>query len=52
MIQLLDALPKTTHKVVIHINNTNPILNPHSGPFAEMRARGIDVARDGMQFRV
>lgn len=52
MIQLLDALPNATRKVLIHINNTNPILDPHSAEHAVIRARGIEVARDGMQFQV
>jgi pyrroloquinoline quinone biosynthesis protein B len=52
MIQLLDALPTSTRKVLIHINNTNPILDPHSVEYAVLRTRGIDVARDGMQFQV
>jgi pyrroloquinoline quinone biosynthesis protein B len=52
MVQLLDALPTATRKVLIHINNTNPILDPHSAEHAVIRARGIEVARDGMQFQV
>ena len=52
MVQLLDALPTATRKVLIHINNTNPILDPHSAEYAVIRARGIEVARDGMQFQV
>ncbi|MGF6726404.1 phosphoribosyl 1,2-cyclic phosphodiesterase [Paraburkholderia sp. GAS41] len=30
----------------------NPILDPHSPEHAVIRARGIEVARDGMQFQV
>jgi pyrroloquinoline quinone biosynthesis protein B len=52
MVQWLDALPGTTRKVFIHINNTNPILDPHSAEYAVIRARGIEVARDGMHFQV
>jgi pyrroloquinoline quinone biosynthesis protein B len=52
MVQLLDGLPRATRKVLIHINNTNPILDPHSAEYAAIRARGIEVARDGMQFEV
>jgi pyrroloquinoline quinone biosynthesis protein B len=33
-------------------NNTNPILDPHSAEYAEIRARGIEVAHDGMLFQV
>lgn len=52
MVQVLDGLPSATRKVLIHINNTNPILDPHSAEHALIRARGIEVARDGMQFQV
>src|SRR5260370_28027402 len=34
MIQWLDTLPSTTRKVLTHINNTNPILDPHSAEHA------------------
>jgi pyrroloquinoline quinone biosynthesis protein B len=52
MVQWLDELPGTTRKVLIHINNTNPILDPNSAEYAVIRARGIEVARDGMLFQV
>ncbi|AOJ77154.1 pyrroloquinoline quinone biosynthesis protein PqqB [Burkholderia ubonensis] len=52
MIDWLDALPARTRKVLTHINNTNPILDPHSAEHARLRAHGIDVAHDGMQFQV
>jgi pyrroloquinoline quinone biosynthesis protein B len=34
-------------KILIHINNTNPILNEDSREYAEVRARGVEVAEDG-----
>lgn len=52
MIDWLDTLPARTRKVLTHINNTNPILDPHSVEHAHLRAHGIDVAHDGMQFQV
>jgi pyrroloquinoline quinone biosynthesis protein B len=52
MVHLLGMLPDATRKVLIHINNTNPILNPRSAEYAAIRARGIEVAHDGMQFQV
>ncbi|CAN0624971.1 Coenzyme PQQ synthesis protein B [Burkholderia multivorans] len=52
MIDWLDALPARTRKVLTHINNTNPILDPNSAEHACLRAHGIDVAHDGMQFQV
>ena len=49
MIAWLDQLPKTTRKILIHINNTNPILD-ESGPQRQtLSAHGIEVAFDGME---
>jgi len=48
MIEWLDKLPSTTRKVLIHINNTNPILNETGPERAELSAHGIEVAEDGM----
>jgi len=49
MITWLDQLPKTTRKILIHINNTNPILD-ESGPQRQtLSAHGIEVAFDGME---
>lgn len=49
MIEVLDALPANTRKVLIHINNTNPILREDSAERAELAAHGIEVAHDGME---
>lgn len=49
MLEWLDKLPHTTRKILIHINNTNPILNEDSPQRAELSARGIEVAFDGME---
>jgi pyrroloquinoline quinone biosynthesis protein B len=49
MIEWLDRLPKATRKILIHINNTNPILDEDSAERAELTRRGIDVAADGME---
>lgn len=48
----LDALPRSTRRILIHINNTNPILDEASAQRAELEARGIDVAYDGMRLEV
>lgn len=42
----------TPKKVLIHINNTNPILNENSSQFAELKANGVEVAYDGMQIEL
>ncbi|GAB3629657.1 pyrroloquinoline quinone biosynthesis protein PqqB [Pandoraea terrae] len=51
MIAELDALPSFgARKVLIHINNTNPILREDGPERAELARRGIEVAHDGMHF--
>lgn len=49
MLEWLDQLPATTRKVLIHINNTNPILDETSPQREELTRRGIEVAFDGME---
>ncbi len=48
MIEQLDALPSSVRKILIHINNTNPILREDSDERAVLTAHGIEVAFDGM----
>ncbi|WP_175690325.1 pyrroloquinoline quinone biosynthesis protein PqqB [Burkholderia anthina] len=47
MLDVLARLP-TPRKVLIHINNTNPILDERSDERAKLRRRNIEVAFDGM----
>jgi pyrroloquinoline quinone biosynthesis protein B len=47
MLEVLDAFPDQ-RKVLIHINNTNPILDEDSAERAELHRRGVEVAFDGM----
>ena len=47
MIEMLKPL-KAGRKVLIHINNTNPILNEDSPERRELETNGIEVAYDGM----
>jgi pyrroloquinoline quinone biosynthesis protein B len=49
MLEWFERLPPTTHKVLIHINNTNPILDEDSPQRAELSRRGVEVAWDGME---
>ena len=51
MIEVLNTL-KASKKVLIHINNTNPILNEDSPERAMLAAAGIEVAYDGMEIEV
>ncbi len=52
MLERLCKLPKTTRKVLIHINNTNPILDEHSLERAECERAGVEVAWDGMEIEL
>jgi pyrroloquinoline quinone biosynthesis protein B len=49
MLAWLDRLASNTRKILIHINNTNPILDETSAEFAELRKHEVEVARDGME---
>jgi pyrroloquinoline quinone biosynthesis protein B len=49
MLEWLARLPAGSRKILIHINNTNPILNERSPEFAELGRRGVEVARDGLE---
>ena len=49
MLEWLDRLPSGTRKILIHVNNTNPILDEDSAERAELRRRGVEVAWDGME---
>ncbi len=48
MIEVLAAHPRA-RKVLVHINNTNPILDEDSRERAELAAARIEVAHDGME---
>jgi pyrroloquinoline quinone biosynthesis protein B len=48
MIEVLDRFDKP-RKILIHINNTNPILDEDSPERAELAAHNIEVAYDGLE---
>ncbi len=48
---VLRAL-KAPRRIYLHINNTNPILDPASPERAEVDAAGIIVGEDGMEFEL
>jgi pyrroloquinoline quinone biosynthesis protein B len=52
MIEWLDKLPAHVRKVLIHINNTNPILDEISPQRQTLTAHGIEVAFDGMEIEL
>lgn len=51
MIEVLKPL-RARRKVLIHINNTNPILDEDSAERAQLHAAGIEVAFDGMEIEL
>ena len=51
MLEVLDGL-NVARKVLIHINNTNPILDEDSPERAEVERRGVEVAFDGMSIQL
>ncbi|KRB70555.1 pyrroloquinoline quinone biosynthesis protein PqqB [Noviherbaspirillum sp. Root189] len=51
MIEVLDAL-ESRRKILIHINNTNPILDEDSAERATLARHGIEVACDGMEINL
>lgn len=52
MLSWLAQLPGSTRRILIHINNTNPILDEDGPQYAELRAAGVEVAYDGMEIRL
>ena len=48
MIEWLGKLPAATKRMLIHINNTNPILDEDSAARAALTRAGIVVCEDGM----
>ena len=51
---MIDVLSRHAgaRKVLVHINNTNPILDEDSPERARLQAAGIEVAHDGMEIVV
>jgi pyrroloquinoline quinone biosynthesis protein B len=52
MIEWLDRLPATTRKLLIHINNTNPILDEDSAERELLTRHGIEVCEDRMTIAI
>jgi pyrroloquinoline quinone biosynthesis protein B len=49
MVAVLGRLPRRTRRILIHINNTNPILDEAGPERSQLTAAGIEVAFDGME---
>ena len=52
MIEWMARLPARTRRMLIHINNTNPILDEDSAERATLTRAGIEVCEDNMLIRV
>ena len=52
MIEWMARLPARTRRMLIHINNTNPILDEDSAERAALTRAGIEVCEDNMLIRV
>ncbi len=49
MIEWLSRLPAATRRLLIHVNNTNPILDEDSPERARLARERIEVCEDGME---
>ena len=49
MLEQLARLPSHTRRYLIHINNTNPVLDEDSPERAELARSGVTVCADGME---
>ncbi len=52
MMEVLSRVPASTRKILIHINNTNPILDQDSPQRRQLEKAGIEVAYDTMEIVV
>jgi pyrroloquinoline quinone biosynthesis protein B len=51
MLEWLEQLPGV-RRILIHVNNTNPILDEDSAERAQLTRRGIEVATDGLEIEL
>jgi pyrroloquinoline quinone biosynthesis protein B len=52
MVEWLSRLPARTRRLLIHINNTNPILDEDSAERAVLDRAGIEVCADGQRLQL
>jgi pyrroloquinoline quinone biosynthesis protein B len=52
MLEWLARLPPRTRRVLVHINNTNPVLDEDSAERAALERAGVEVAEDGMTLQL
>ena len=51
LIKILDGMP-TMRKILIHINNTNPILDESTEEHKKLISHGIEISYDGMSIEI
>jgi pyrroloquinoline quinone biosynthesis protein B len=49
MLEWLARLPRGTRRILVHVNNTNPILDEDSAERAALDRAGVEVACDGLE---
>jgi len=49
VLEWLGRLPRSTRRILIHVNNTNPILDEDSKERALLERAGVEVAYDGLE---
>jgi pyrroloquinoline quinone biosynthesis protein B len=52
MLERLARLPAGKRRILIHVNNSNPILDEDSPERAELARAGVEVAYDGMEIEL
>jgi pyrroloquinoline quinone biosynthesis protein B len=52
MIEWMDKLPPRTRRLLIHVNNTNPILDEDSPQRAQLTRHAIAVCEDGLALHI
>ena len=52
MVQTMAKLPSSVRRMLIHINNSNPILDEDSPERAELTAAGIALCEDGTEIQL
>jgi len=52
MVQTMAKLPSNVRRMLIHINNSNPILDEDSPERAELTSAGIALCEDGTEIQL
>ena len=52
MLEWLAKLPPATRRLLIHINNTNPILDEDSAERTALTRAGVQVCEDNMSIHL